>query len=174
MKNNIIKLSYSIIILFLASCTGSEKAQDSKFRIGIATFSHETCTFCPLPTGIAEFEYYGEALEEDEVLASGEYIGGFVQMASELGGNDLFGITSPRGARGGSSGSWITMEAFDKYTGLMVEDIKNKGPFDGLFLSLHGAMAVTGIPKPEAEIVKRLREVAGEHSYLYYSRPACK
>jgi hypothetical protein len=28
-------------------------------RIGVATFSHETCTFCPNPTGIEEWEYYG-------------------------------------------------------------------------------------------------------------------
>ena len=162
MKNTIKALSYSAILIFLLSCGGSDKEQDNKFRIGVATFSHETCTFCPLSTGIAEFEYYGKPLEGDEVLSSGEYIGGFVKMASELGGNELLGITSPRGAKGGSSGSWITTEAFDKYTMLMAEDIKKKGPFDGLFLSLHGAMAVTGIAKPEAEIVKRLREVAGD------------
>ena len=161
MKKSIL-LSLSFILLFLLSSCGGRNDNDNSFRIGVAEFSHETCTFCPLPTGIADFEYYGAPLIGDEVLASGEYIGGFVKMAAELGAADLVGITSPRGARGGSSGSWITTEAFDKYSNAMIEDIKNNGPFDGIFLALHGAMAVTGIPKPEAELVRRLRTVAGD------------
>ncbi|MGM0667181.1 MAG: M81 family metallopeptidase, partial [Bacteroidota bacterium] len=132
------------------------------FRIGIATFSHETCTFCPRPTGIEEFEYYGPPLQGDEVLHADSYIRGFVDRIHEYGGVQLEGITSPRDAVGGSSGSWITQEAFDKYTMAMQDDIINNGPYDGIYLSLHGAMAVSGIPKPEAEIVRRLREVAGD------------
>ncbi|MFP4489366.1 MAG: M81 family metallopeptidase, partial [Bacteroidales bacterium] len=62
----------------------------------------------------------------------------------------------------GSSGSWITREAFDKYTGAMQDDIRANGPYDGIYLSLHGAMAVTGVSKPEAEIVRRIRGVAGD------------
>ncbi|MFC1555440.1 M81 family metallopeptidase, partial [candidate division KSB1 bacterium] len=72
------------------------------------------------------------------------------------------GITSPRGARGGSSGSWNTKEAFEKYSGLIVEDLKNSENLDGVFLALHGAMAVTDIPKPEAELVRRVREAVGD------------
>jgi microcystin degradation protein MlrC len=83
-------------------------------------------------------------------------------MCEEYGGVELVGILSPRGARGGSSGSWITREAFDKYAGGIVNDLEEQGPFDGVFLSLHGAMAVTGIPKPEAELARRVRKAVGE------------
>ena len=83
-------------------------------------------------------------------------------MIEEYGGVELVGILSPRGARGGSSGSWITEEAFEKYSNGIVNDLKELGPFDGVFLSLHGAMAVTGIPKPEAELVRRVRKVVGD------------
>ena len=162
MKNRVLLPLFILVFLVLGSCNGPSATKESEFRIGIATFSHETCTFCPLPTGIEEFEYYGPPLVGDQVLSAGEYIGGFVQMASELGDADLIGITSPRGAKGGSSGSWITQEAFDKYSNAMIEDIKQNGPFDGIFLSLHGAMAVSGIPKPEAELVRRLRTVSGD------------
>ncbi len=130
-------------------------------RIAVATFSHETCTFCPQPTGIAEWEYYGPPMRGEEVLRDGPYIGGFVNAAREYDGVELVGIYSPRDAKGGSSGSWVTLEAFDKYTNGMAADLKQAGHLDGVYLALHGAMAVTGVPKPEAEIVRRVRRAIG-------------
>jgi microcystin degradation protein MlrC len=131
------------------------------FRVAVATFSHETCTFCPDPTTVADWEFYGPPTR-DVFKDSEGYISGFRKMAEEMGGVELVGIVSPRGSRGGSSGSWLTREAFEKYAGLIVEDIRTNGPFDGVFLALHGAMAVTGIPKPEAELCRRVRAVAGK------------
>jgi len=139
-----------------------EAANHDAYRIAVASFFHETCTFCPRPTGIDEFEYYGPPLEGDSVLSSNDYIRGFVDRVREYGGVELTGIRSPRDAKGGSSGSWITQKAFDKYTGLMAEDLEEKGPFDAVMLSLHGAMAVKDLLKPEAEIVRRIREVVGD------------
>jgi len=159
MKKSLI-LCISVLLLF--SCDNSKQQETDDYKIGIATFSHETCTFCPRPTGINEFEFYGPPLKGDQLLNANSYINGFVDRITEYGCAQLEGITSPRGAVGGSSGSWITREAFDKYTGAMQEDILNKGPYDGIYLSLHGAMAVTGIPKPEAEIVRRIRKIAGD------------
>jgi microcystin degradation protein MlrC len=132
-----------------------------KVRIAVATFSHETCTFCPEPTGIAEWEYYGPPMRGAEVLREGGYIAGFVAAAAEYDGVELVGILSPRESKGGSSGSWITREAFEKYANGIVSDIRQQGPFDGVYLALHGAMAVTGIPKPEAELVRRVRGAVG-------------
>ena len=43
-----------------------------------------------------------------------------------------------------------------------MKDLEEQGPFDGVFLALHGAMAVTGIPKPEAEIARRVRAAVGD------------
>jgi microcystin degradation protein MlrC len=83
-------------------------------------------------------------------------------MCDELGCVELCGVTSPRGVAGGSSKSWNTKRAFDKYAGLIVGDIQDQGPFDGVFLALHGAMAVVDVPKPEAELVRRIRRVVGD------------
>ena len=44
----------------------------------------------------------------------------------------------------------------------MVADIREQRPMDGVFLALHGAMAVTGVPRPEAEIVRRIRSEVGD------------
>lgn len=157
-----IKAFGMIIILLAFSAFGfkSESEKGKNIRIAVARFSHETCTFCPSPTTIEDWEYYGPPTR-DILTSNRGYIGGFKTMCEEFGGIELVGILSPRGARGGSSGSWITKEAFDKYTGLIANDLKKLGPFDGVFLSLHGAMAVTDVLKPEAEIVRRVRKVVG-------------
>ncbi|MFQ6069650.1 MAG: M81 family metallopeptidase [Candidatus Aminicenantales bacterium] len=149
-------LFFSILIFFL-SCSAPEKP----FRIAVATFSHETCTFCPEPTTIGDWEYFGPPTA-DILNSDRGYIGGFKNMCQEYGNVELIGITSPRGVVGGSSKGWNSREAFDKYTGLMVEALRKAGHVDGVFLALHGAMAVKGIPKPEAEIVRRIRKMVGD------------
>jgi microcystin degradation protein MlrC len=139
-----------------------EAQQVTPVRIGVATFSHETCTFCPRPTGVAEWEFFGPPERGEAVFEAGPYIRGFVSQVREFGGVELVGLLSPRDAVGGSSGSWIAQEAFDKYTGGIVKDLEGQGPFDGVFLALHGAMAVTGVPRPEAEIARRVRAAVGD------------
>jgi len=149
-----------LIFVFAFGCQGiSEKGK--AIRIAVARFSHETCTFCPKLTTIEDWEYYGPPTR-DILNTDQGYIGGFKTTCEEYGGIELVGILSPRGARGGSSGSWITKEAFDKYSYGIADDLRQAGHLDGIFLSLHGAMAVTGIPKPEAEIVRRVREAVGD------------
>jgi microcystin degradation protein MlrC len=160
MNGRVVTCLLAIALPFAASAGDAHDAKPVK--IGVATFSHETCTFCPRPTGIAEWEYYGPPVRGDEVLDSGAYIRGFVSQVRDFEGVELVGLLSPRNAVGGSSGSWITTEAFDKYTAGIVTDLKEHGPFDGVFLALHGAMAVTGVPRPEAEIARRVRAAVGD------------
>lgn len=146
--------------LVLGGVACRQVVEKKKYRIAVATFSHETCTFCPDPTTIEDWEYYGPPTREI-LRADRGYIGGFKAACEDYGNVELVGILSPRNARGGSSGSWIAREAFEKYAGLIVEDLKAQGPFDGVFLALHGAMAVTGVPRPEAELVRRVRQAVG-------------
>jgi len=165
-----VRLLFAIIIVVcpvLAAACAMPAQQTStpapkKIRLAVATFSHETCTFCPEPTGIAEWEFYGPPVRGDQVLKQNGYIRGFVDAAREYDNVELVGLLSPRDAKGGSSGSWVTEEAFDKYSNGIASDLKQAGPVDGIYLALHGAMAVTGVPKPEAELVRRVRKVAGK------------
>ena len=163
MKDHIIS-KWAVLITFavLTASTGclSRDREPGAMRIAVATFTHETCTFCPDPTTIEDWEYYGPPTR-DILNTEDGYIAGFKDMCQELGGTELAGILSPRWPRGGSSGSWITEKAFEKYASGITGDIEKQGPFDGVFLALHGAMAATGIPKPEAELVRRIREVVG-------------
>ncbi len=152
-----ISVGFILLVLMGLSC---QTAKQKKIRIAVATFSHETCTFCPSSTTVEDWEKYGPPTR-DIIRSNTGYIGGFKRMCEEFGGVELVGITSPRGVAGGSSKSWNTKEVFEKYSGLIIDDLKKEGPFDGVFLALHGAMAVTGIPKPEAELVRRVRDAVG-------------
>ena len=150
------------LVLALACTISPGGAQERQpIRIGVAVFSHETCTFCPRPTGIAEWEFYGPPERGAAVLERNAYTQGFVRGMAEYEKVELVGLLSPRTAVGGSSGSWITREAFDKYAAGIIHDLKRQGPFDGVYLALHGAMAVTGVPRPEAELARRVRAAVG-------------
>ncbi len=150
-----------IFVLVFVSGFGSDGEEEKLVRIAVAAFSHETCTFCPGQTTVEDWEYYGPPTR-DLLRSTSGYIGGFKRMCEEYGGIELVGVLSPRGSRGGSSGSWITKDAFDKYSNLIVDDLRQAGRLDGVFLALHGAMAVTDIPKPEAELVRRVKTAVGD------------
>lgn len=133
-------------------------------RIGVASFSHETCTFCPNPTTIEDFEkggvFYGESVISRRQGIPG-YVNGFIKAAMGEQDVELVGIIDASRAWGGSSGSWLTRKCFDKYSYDIVEGLKKAGKIDGVLLALHGAMAVEGCLKPEAEIVRRVRLAIG-------------
>ena len=152
------------VVLLLTSCeTSSSPGGDvPQFRIAIARFSHETCTFCP--GGDVEIEDWNrQSLPEggEKLLSSGGYIGGFVSQARDFRNVELVGLTSPIGVFGGSSRSWNTKNTFDHFVSLMLEDLRANMPVDAVYLALHGAMAVRDVPRPEAEIARRFREVVG-------------
>lgn len=134
-------------------------------RIAVASFSHETCTFCPKPTTVEDFEaggvlYGPEVIEGSRGIPS--YINGFIRAAEAHSDVELVGILAASRSRGGSSGSWLTRECFDKYSRGIAEGLMEAGEVDGVLLALHGAMAATGYPKPEAEIVRRVRNAVGD------------
>jgi microcystin degradation protein MlrC len=133
-------------------------------RIAIARFSHETCTFCPRPTTSQDYEKGGVLYGEDVIEKSRGikgYVRGFVKVAEEEG-VELVGILDASRSWGGSSGSWLTPECFDKYADGIAEGLKTAGKLDGLFLSLHGAMAAREHHKPEAEVARRARKAVGK------------
>jgi microcystin degradation protein MlrC len=151
------------LLFGVISCAGpGSSTGGGEFKVAVAMFSHETCTFCP--GGDVEVEDWLQVSPPragEELLRSGGYVGGFVKMAEDYGDMELVGLTSPIGVFGGSSRSWNTEETFNHFLDLMIQDLEAAMPVDGVYLSLHGAMAVRGVPRPEAEIARRFREVVG-------------
>lgn len=132
-------------------------------RIAVLHFSHETVTFLKNDTTLDDFIYPGSPAKGEALLqyAPKSYMGGFVKMAREFEGVELVGIELPLWPKTYMGSGWVTREAFETLTGKMIEGLKAEGPFDGVYLSVHGAMAVRGIPRPEAELARRVREVVG-------------
>jgi microcystin degradation protein MlrC len=131
-------------------------------RIGIAGFSDETCTFCKDPTTIERFEQgtlRGQAiLERSRGIPN--YINGFMRVLEAEGAEMVPTVAASKGPGGFSS--WLTTECFDKYSYEIADALKAAGKLDGVLLALHGAMAVTGVPRPEAELVRRVRKAVGD------------
>ncbi len=131
-------------------------------RIGVASFSHETCTFCPDPTTIERLEPGArrgeEVLEGTRGIPS--YINGFIRVA-EVEEAELVPVLAV-GMAPGPYTSWLDAECFDKYADEIANGLAESGDLDGVLLALHGAMAVKSIPRPEAEIVRRVRAAVGD------------
>lgn len=150
------------LLLLLFACSTPDGAREAPYRVAVATFSHETCTFCPGgDVTVEDWERVSPPLGGADLLDSGGYIGGFAHMAADYGDMELIGLRSPVGVFGGSSRSWNTRETFEHFLDLMIEDLEAALPVDGVFLALHGAMAVRDVPRPEAEIARRFREAVG-------------
>jgi microcystin degradation protein MlrC len=137
-------------------------------RIAVLHFAHETVTFLRNDTTLEDFIYEGSPAKGEALLAhdSKSYMGGFVKVAREYDGVDLVGIESPLWPRTGTGSGWITQEAYETFLGRMIAEIRAQGKLDGVYLSLHGAMGVRGIPKPEADIARRVREAVGRDAFI--------
>ena len=140
----------------------------SKLRIAVLQFAHETVTFLPNDTTREDFIYPGSPASGEDLLATDPkgYMGGFVQVAREFEDVELIGITSPLWPRTGTGSGWVTEDAYEHFMGIMIAELKAQPQFDGVYLALHGALAVRAVPKPEADIARRVREVVGDKAFI--------
>jgi len=137
-------------------------------RIAVLYFVHETVTFLANDTTYDDFVYEGSPARGEALLAHEprSYMGGFVKVAREFDGVELVGIESPLFPKTGTGSGWITRAAYETFVGRMIDEIAATGPYDGVYLSLHGAMGVRGIPRPEADIARRVRAVVGRKAFI--------
>jgi microcystin degradation protein MlrC len=137
-------------------------------RIAVLHFSHETVTFLQNDTTLEDFIYPGSPAKGDALLGFDpkSYMGGFVKMAREFDGVELVGIESPLWPKTGTGSGWVTGDAYETFVGKMIAEIRANKPFHGVYLCLHGAMAVRGISRPEAELARRIREAVGPGAFI--------
>jgi microcystin degradation protein MlrC len=152
-----------------ASARGEQPIMERRpIRIAVLHFSHETVTFLKNDTTLADFTYPGSPARGEALLKFDPkyYMGGFVKMAREFDGVELVGIESPLWPKTGTGSGWITHEAYETFVGKMIAELKSNGPFDGVYLCVHGAMGVRGVARPEAELARRVREVVGPKAFI--------
>lgn len=151
------------VLLAMTGCGQADRPTEASLRAAVIRYQHETCTFCPGgDTEVEDWTRTRPPLEGAEVLDSDDFIRGFAKQAGDYGDLELVGITSPYEVFGGSSRSWNSQESFEHFMGLLLDDLRSKLPVDGVYLALHGAMAVRNVPRPEAEIARRVRDVVGD------------
>jgi microcystin degradation protein MlrC len=135
-------------------------------NIAIAGFLHETNTFAPLATTFDDF-YSAGGPYADYVLGEKmfEFRGktfnrgacGFLNKAESLGHQ-----ITPIIYAAAEPSNQVTENAFERIMSLITSTLSEKGPFDGLFLDLHGAMVYENYHDGETEILRRVRAIVGD------------
>ena len=155
---------YAVLCCSLALFTlALPVASAEPHKLAVISYMQETCTFCPGgDTQIEDRAWRVPYVKGDDLIDRERgFIGGFVHAAGEYPDVRVIGINSPDEVYGGSSRSWESRKSFEHFMSIITDDLKADMPVDGVYLALHGAMAVRDIPRPEAEIARRIRHIVG-------------
>ncbi|MEM7289737.1 MAG: M81 family metallopeptidase [Pseudomonadota bacterium] len=132
-------------------------------RVAIGGFQHETNTFSDKP---ADFQAFVEA-DGWPGLARGKAMiqnlkGYNIGVTGLIDGsiNEGWEIVPLTWAYGGAGGK-VTGDAFERICGMLLEDLANAGPLDGILLDLHGAMVSEVYDDGEGELLRRVRDQVG-------------
>lgn len=120
---------------------------------------HEANTFSPLPADQRLFDDGGILRGREIVEAyagSDATMGGFL-AADEWRDVDVVPLTYARLTPIGP----ITRDAFEALVDEMLEQLLRHGPWDGVFLALHGAAVAEHLLDADAEIATRIRRIVG-------------
>lgn len=120
-------------------------------RVAIASIMHESNSFNPQPTTLAEFSFRTDAWD-----AGDTEVAGMMTEGSRCGFElvpIVYAAATPRGA--------VESEAFEALCGRLIEGLEQAGVLDGVLLALHGAMYTEAYPQADEEIARRVREAVG-------------
>ena len=154
-------LRIALVIAFFYSLEAFAE-EEKTYKVAVLQYMQETCTFCPGgDTQIADRSRRVPFVAGEDLIKSNGFVGGFVHTAAQFDDMEVVGLDSPDDVFGGSSRSWESKESFEHFMKIILDDLRSQMPVQGVYLSLHGAMAVRDVPRPEAEIAKRIRAVVG-------------
>lgn len=139
-------------------------------RIAVAGFQHETNTFAPTRSTLADFEKHdgwpaltvGEELF-DVFLPLNIPLGGFLKAAGES--MDLVPLLWASAEPSG----YVEETAYETIVGRILSGLSGAGKLDGIYLDLHGAMVSEHLDDGEGELLRRIREEMGEDLPLVVS-----
>ena len=115
-------------------------------RIAIAGMSTESCTFSPLPTRLSDFTLHrGESFLNRYPFLS-EFDAEFVPL--------LWARALPGGS--------VEASAYEQFKGEMLTMLRERGPFHGVYLDMHGATNVQGMDDAEGDWMMSIRQVVGD------------
>jgi microcystin degradation protein MlrC len=138
----------------------SADVEDRPRRFLIGGIWHETNTFSPIATELADFHRYQYAEGEDIrrlYAGTNTEIGGMLAAADRAGAY-LF----PTVFAGAVPSGTITAEAFDYLVDLFLEAAAKPSAIDCVLLALHGAMVSARDREADAYFVERIRGLLGQ------------
>ncbi len=127
-------------------------------RLLLATLSHETNTFSPVPTRLDRFCRDGTMLLQGQAAidfyrGTGTCIGGYLAVAEENHADVVVPVTASAPPSGPVDG-----EAYETIANLITDSVK-QGGFDAIWLDLHGAMVTDRFADGEGELLRRIRAI---------------
>ena len=148
-------LNDSIQLPLQSQVTGLPNVEAITPRIAIAGLAIESSTFSPALTNEEAFHAkYGQ-----EVFTSYPFLANDKPLRSAANWiPTLIGKSLPGGA--------VTRQAYESLVNKTLDSLKKHLPYDGLFLDIHGAMSVAGLPDPEGDFITRIRKVIGTKTLI--------
>lgn len=132
-------------------------------RIAVGGFMHETNTFQPQKTTYLDF---AEAGDRPPLVRGAKLLTTFEGMNTSIAG--AMDTLRPAGATllplvwaSTTPSGYVTEDAFERITAMMLEELKQALPLDAIYLSLHGAMVAEHLEDPEGELLRRIRVLVG-------------
>jgi microcystin degradation protein MlrC len=132
-------------------------------RIAVGGFQHETNTFAPYKATYQDFAEGGgwPALQRglpmaDAVEGANLPIAGAFAKLTELGHQPV-----PLVWAAATPSAHVTEDAYERIVGMLLEDLREGGPLDGVYLDLHGAMVAEHVDDGEGELLRRVRAAVG-------------
>lgn len=129
-------------------------------RLGIAGIWHETSTFVPGETTLADFEAYGLADGPEAMRrlfeGTATEVGGALEACTALGHEAV-----PCFWAGAVPGPTVAAGTWAGLRGRLLRQLDRVLPLDGLVLALHGALVAAGSDDAESELLAAVRERVG-------------
>lgn len=129
-------------------------------RIAIAGLCHESNSFVPALTGIADFRER-RWHEGPEIIAAARgvrgCIAGLMDEAEETGGYEFLPAMAVAAAPSGT----IAAGAWENIRDAVLRSVLDLGPVDAVYLDLHGAGSAEGCEDIEGDLLARLRAALG-------------
>ncbi len=127
-------------------------------RLLFGGFAHETNTFAPWKTGVAEFEANGYYLGDDILKLRGTNTGAGGVLDAAAGEPEVELILTVQTTA--IPGGLVTDEIFERVVGIIESAVLRERP-DAIVLDLHGAMVSESEIDGDGGILRRVRQAAG-------------
>jgi microcystin degradation protein MlrC len=118
-------------------------------RIAIGGIATESCTFSTLPTRLDDFTIS----HAEDALFWERY-----PFLADYPSIEFVGTVVAKAMPGGS----VTADAYDTIKQDLLTQLREKTPFDAVYLDMHGAMNIQGMDDAEGDWYLAVREVVGE------------